>query len=134
MFHSRFPALMLGPALAVYAGGPISAAHSPADPDYETVVPAHVTTVAPSSDPTGYADSPLVITEKSPKPHPRQRFVMRDGTVLIGQILASDGQMYALRLPHSTLLARKDLFVSIGPVTAPSPKGRTAHVATGARF
>jgi hypothetical protein len=133
MFYSRFPALMPGLILAACAGGPILAAPSPVDPDYETVVPAHVPTAAPSSDPSGYAGSPLVITEKSPKPSPRRRFVMRDGTVLIGQVLAFDGQMYALRLPHSTLLVRKDLFTSIGPVTTPALKRRTARIAAGAR-
>lgn len=80
-----------------------------ADVDYETIA-------APTSDPPGLAESPLNIPDHPVGPHPKMRFVMRDGTVMIGQVLAFDGQMYALWLPHGTMLVRKDLFTSITTV------------------
>lgn len=102
---------------------------APADLDYETISPAahtNVTLPAVSSDPPGLADSPLMVPDHPIGPHPQMRFVMHDGTVLIGKVLAFDGQMYALWAAHSTMLVRKDLFVSITPFPTVSRGHTTA--------
>lgn len=127
-----FSLLPLGLALTACLTGAAQAV--PADPDYETISPAQRPPMLTSSfNPPGFATSPLVIADKPVGPHPRMRFVMRDGSVLVGQVLAFDGQMYALRLPHSTVLARKDLFAAIKPAPAGVSQKQTMRSARATR-
>ena len=124
--RTRSSLLPLSLALAVTLSCAAQAA--PADTDYEAITPASraAPVSVPSSDPPGLAGSPLSVPDHPLGPHPRMRFVLRDGSALVAQVLAFDGQMYALWSAHSTLLARKDLFVSVTPIVT----GHKAHPAT----
>ena len=130
--RSRRTRLSLGAALL--AGGFAMTAHAApttGDPDFEAVAPAAQAATLTSAErhgPPGLTGSPLAIPDHATLPQTRMRFAMRDGEVLIAQVLAFDGQMYALRLPHATILARKDLFVSIKPAPLSQPRNtRTAR-------
>ena len=115
--------------LALMRGAALVASASPladSDPDYETISPA--SKPAEVAHPVPQAAIKPRAPQAAGRPaadEPRMRFMMRDGESFVGRVISFDGDMYALQLPHSTLLARRDMFTRIMPL-APSKHGNAS--------